>query len=249
MSIEDLITTGKTELPPRICVFGDPKIGKSTWAAQAPKPLFIPVDDGVDEIGVDRLPQPENFDTLMYYVSQTSETLYRTVVIDTLDKVELLIWAEVVRSAGKSSIEDLPFKEGYTRAVDYWQQLLSQLEQCRAIGQIVILLGHVAVGKVNDPAKGSYERCGLSLHKHASKLIYGWVDVIAYAHHEIVVSAERNKKSKVAAVGGGSGARVLRCGGSPQVLAGNRLGLPDVLPLDWAEFAAHSQNSYTQQSE
>ena len=44
------IHKGKTNLPPRIVMYGQEGIGKSSWSAKAPKPIFIPTEDGLGEI-------------------------------------------------------------------------------------------------------------------------------------------------------------------------------------------------------
>ena len=45
------IIVGKAAKPPRIIVYGQEKIGKTTLAAQADAPIFIQTEDGADEVG------------------------------------------------------------------------------------------------------------------------------------------------------------------------------------------------------
>ena len=42
--------------PPRIIVYGDHKIGKSTFGASCPRPVFLQTEDGIESLGVDALP-------------------------------------------------------------------------------------------------------------------------------------------------------------------------------------------------
>jgi len=42
MSLMNQIHTGRRIMPPRILMYGTEGIGKSTTAAQAPHPIFIP---------------------------------------------------------------------------------------------------------------------------------------------------------------------------------------------------------------
>ena len=46
MSMLQQIHTGRRPSPPRFVIYGTEGIGKSTTAAQAPKPIFIPTEDG-----------------------------------------------------------------------------------------------------------------------------------------------------------------------------------------------------------
>ena len=48
MSLLQKLTTGKTPAPPRVLIYSDPGVGKSSFAATAPKPVFIPLEDGLD---------------------------------------------------------------------------------------------------------------------------------------------------------------------------------------------------------
>ena len=55
------IVKGKTRRPRRVMLYGSHGIGKSTWAAGAPNPIFLATEDGQDDIGVDRTPLIRNF--------------------------------------------------------------------------------------------------------------------------------------------------------------------------------------------
>ncbi|MDR0869400.1 MAG: ATP-binding protein [Planctomycetaceae bacterium] len=48
MSLLQTIQTGKAQAPPRLLIYGTEGIGKSTFGASAPKPIFIPTEDGLD---------------------------------------------------------------------------------------------------------------------------------------------------------------------------------------------------------
>ena len=50
MSILNTITKGKTPKPPIILLYGQEGVGKSTFAAKAPGTIFVPTEDGLNEI-------------------------------------------------------------------------------------------------------------------------------------------------------------------------------------------------------
>jgi len=60
MSVLEQIRTGKQSSPPRILLYGTEGIGKSTFAAQAPNPIFIPTEDGLNEIDCASFPMAKN---------------------------------------------------------------------------------------------------------------------------------------------------------------------------------------------
>ena len=47
--------------PPRIVLYGVPGIGKTTEASFAPKPIFLPVEDGLGQLDVPTFPQPKDY--------------------------------------------------------------------------------------------------------------------------------------------------------------------------------------------
>lgn len=56
MSLIESITRGKENKSPRIFLYGQEDVGKSCTAVQAPKPIFIQTEDGLDEINTAKFP-------------------------------------------------------------------------------------------------------------------------------------------------------------------------------------------------
>ena len=56
MSMLARVQRGRAARPPRILLYGVEGIGKSTVGSQAPKPIFIQTEDGLDEIACERFP-------------------------------------------------------------------------------------------------------------------------------------------------------------------------------------------------
>ena len=61
MSLLQKLTIGKTPAPPRVLIYSDPGVGKSSFAATAPKPVFIPLEDGLDQISCTKFPHVKDF--------------------------------------------------------------------------------------------------------------------------------------------------------------------------------------------
>ena len=61
MSIFNTITKGKTPKPPIILLYGQEGVGKSTFAARAQKTIFIPTEDGLNEIDCEKFPVSTNY--------------------------------------------------------------------------------------------------------------------------------------------------------------------------------------------
>ncbi|MEO5355430.1 MAG: ATP-binding protein [Magnetococcus sp. XQGC-1] len=75
-------------------------VGKSTFAARSPKPVFIITEDGLGLLQVTSFPQARTFvEVLEALDSLLNEPHdFETVVLDSLDWLEPLIWAEVCRA-------------------------------------------------------------------------------------------------------------------------------------------------------
>ena len=65
MSLLSHVQRGRNAKPPRILVYGTEGIGKSTFGSQAPKPIFIQTEDGLDEIACDKFPLATTFDEVV----------------------------------------------------------------------------------------------------------------------------------------------------------------------------------------
>lgn len=94
MSLLETIHSGKRQSPPRILVYGTEGIGKSTFASTSPNPIFIPTEDGLDNIDCAKFPLCKTFVEVMSYIDvlQNESHDYRTIIIDTVDWLERLIW-------------------------------------------------------------------------------------------------------------------------------------------------------------
>jgi hypothetical protein len=56
MGMFENIQTGRENKPPRIMIYGSEGVGKSTFGASAPKPIFIQTEDGLGEIDCAKFP-------------------------------------------------------------------------------------------------------------------------------------------------------------------------------------------------
>lgn len=238
MSLIGSITKGREQQPPRIMIYGSEGVGKSTFAALAPNPVFVQTEDGLSEIDCSKFPLAKSFDDVVLQLQAVRDEQhdYGTVVIDSLDWLERLVWDRVCADYGVKSIEkaDGGYGKGYVHALTYWRQIVSLLNDIRARkGMAVILIAHAAVERFEDPEHAAYDRYTPRLHKKACSLVCEWVDAVLFASRRMRVDSTTGKAAPVGADGG---ERILRTNGSPACIAKNRFGLPTELPLSWAAF-------------
>jgi hypothetical protein len=230
------VTKGKQDRPLKVVVYGQAGIGKSTFAAGAPSCIFLPTEDGTDQLEVSRLPRPETLaDVFASIDALTLESHpYKTLALDTLGGIERLVWADVCRAGNKLDIEAFGYGKGYIAAVDTWRVLLAKLERMqRDKGMHVILVDHAVARTHKMPDADPFQRWRPSVHEKAADLLAGWSDAVLFATEQ-VVAIERKGKAR----GTSDGARVLRTNWAATHDAKNRFNLPDPTPLDWKEFRA-----------
>jgi len=245
MSMLDTIQNGKEAKPPRIMLYGSEGIGKSTFGAKAPKAIFLPTEDGLGEIDCHKFPLAKDLNAVFMSLEALvkEQHYFQTVIIDSCDWLERLIFDEVCREFGVKSVEkaDGGYARGYVHALTYWRKIINALELLRnEKGMACILIAHAKIERFEDPESSAYDRYSPRLHRHACALISEWVDAVLFATRRFRTQKEDagfNRERTIAApVGADGGERIIRTLGGPACVAKNRFNLPSELPLSWDAF-------------
>ena len=179
----ETIQSGRQSKPPRVLLYGVEGIGKSTFGSEAPKPIFIQTEDGLDEIDCDRFPLATTFDDVVAALKTLANEKhdYESVVIDSLDWLERLVWDKLCQQYAVESIEkvDGGYARGYMHALSLWREVLDLLGTLRSRGMVIVLIAHSKVERFEDPESSPYDRYSPRLHKHAAALIKEWCDAVS----------------------------------------------------------------------
>lgn len=192
--------------PLRELVYGPRGVGKTTWAADAPRPAFV------GEIGGENLDVEINgwatpsWEALVRVLTalEVMPHDFETAVVDNVEYVQrVAVWPETVRRwrpdarDGQFTIADVPFQQGYRRALFVWEELLQrlsrlQVERRARDGRLlrpmhVILLGHSVEETFKNPHGDDYVRHQLLVDKHAVAAIEGWVESVLFAGYDVAL--------------------------------------------------------------
>lgn len=234
--------------PDRVFIYGVEKVGKSTFGACAPAPIFISAERGLGELDPvpAHFPEAETFQDVLDGIESltTGQHEYRTLVLDSLDWIEQMIVIAVCQRTKSKSGQPWGMKEftdfgaGHKIAVEDWRKLVLALDRLQAEKHMeVILVAHAKTKDVDDPT--SSVRIARYVPQMsgdiAPKLIMQWAKSILFARFEYrVQEAEGFGKSK----GISTGRRVVYTQWSAAYDAGSRYILPPVMELDYAAYAA-----------
>lgn len=246
------VKRGPIAVPYFLLLYGEPKIGKSTFAAGAPDPVWIELDNGTHDLNVARYPKPASFAEVLEAVDDAAAngiaSGFKTLVIDPLSHLEPLIANDVT---GGQIVNTKTWGGGYNayeNAIrDRVRLFFATVERAWLAGLNVILIGHSKVKGFNDPEGPSYDRYELDVEsKELSGLTRKSVQAILFAKKEAYGQIDKaTKKAKAA----GAGAHMLYTIGTPAFTAGNRWSLPPVMPLSYAHFAAAMANGEQRRAE
>lgn len=236
MNIKDLIKKGPSARPPKIMLIGVEGVGKSTAGAQMPEPVFICGESGLVGPQFEEVPNytPEKWQDVLDFVDALADDHgeYRTLVIDTLDWLEPMLFAEVVRKANKpdiKNIEDFGYGKGYVLAQNEARQLIMRLDKANAAGLNILLLSHSQQKTVKNPLGDDYDHFESKMNAKVGGIFKEWADAVLFARFEVFT-----RKDGLKSKGYGGNTRVVETTHSAAWDAKNRYGLPEQMPLDMA---------------
>lgn len=164
------IVKGVQASAPKVLLYGNAGVGKSTLAAKMTKPLFMDLEGGANYIGVDRV-QIKDEDELMKCLVELAKERskeYDTIVIDSADMlvrrisekvagVGVVEEGPVTLSAKKKTMERnlMDAQGGYGKAKEVLENhirglLIPMLENLNRMGYAIVLIAHAYTTSVLD---------------------------------------------------------------------------------------------------
>ena len=235
------IIKGRITTAIKTVIYGPEGIGKTTFAAQFPDPLFVDVEGSTTRMDVTRTDTPTSLAMLLGILTEIRDHNpgCKTVVIDTADWAERLCIKTVCDKYKKTGIEEFGYGKGYTYVYEEFGGILNLLNDIADRGVNVVLTAHAAIRKFEQPDEmGSYDRWELKMINspkcNVCAMIKEWADLVLFANYKTTVISTDKEGKKNKARGG---QRVMYTTHDPCWDAKNRFGLAPELPFDFAQIA------------
>ena len=225
----------------KVLVYGVAGVGKTTFASEFPKPLFLDLDRGSEKLDVERVSGLKEWPDVVSTLREIAETLvrggdfpYQTVVIDTADKAAEMCTRYICSRDGKKNIEDYGYGKGYAVLANSFSEFLTWTQAIVDAGVNVVIVGHAMQRQaVNPDTAEAYDHWELKLPgKNANSIgafVKEWADMVLFAYQTTDVI---NKDGKKVAR---NLRRMMRTQTSPFADAKTRFDLPEMLPFSYEE--------------
>lgn len=224
------LNSTKNSKPPIGVIYGVHGVGKTRLASEFPDPYYLPTLGEEPPEGVD-LPSPgtaETFDEVLDVIGWllTEEHDRKTLIIDSLDGLEPLVWAHTCAQNGWANIEDAGFGKGYVAADAVWREFITGIQALRDAGIAAVLIAHTEITRFDSPTSDPFSRYGIKLHKRASALIQEAAQFVGFINYRHSLKEKEVGFNKKVAHAEGSGERQIHLEERPGFLAKSRYETP-----------------------
>jgi hypothetical protein len=221
-----MLPTAKTQAKPALAdmtvlVYGQTKIGKSTFCSQADGALFLAAEPGLNALEVYQVPI-QSWEDLLNACAEVTEGKhpFKTVIIDTIDNAYKFCTDYIVRKCKIEHESDLGYGKGYALVNNEFQRVLTKLA---FLPYGLFLVSHAKEIEI-ETRTGKYTRIVPTLPDKARKIVLGMVDQVLFCDLELTTADDGAKNIR----------RVIRTKPSLYYEAGDRTGrLPETIDLDF----------------
>jgi hypothetical protein len=229
------ITSVQADMPPRIVLYGTQGIGKTSLASEMPAPVFLQTEEGTPYgKEIKAFPPVTTYKDVTDAITTlaTGDHPFKTLVIDTIDALEPIIFASVCADNNWRSIEDPGYGKGYVEAETKWRNLLHWLNSLRKSRKMnIVYLGHSEIVTFQPPGLEPYARYQPKLHKRSMPVLIDDADIVAFANYHVELKKTDVGFNKQVSHAEGGGTRLLFFEERPAYVAKNRYGLGAYTPL------------------
>ncbi len=232
MALMNSLIKSTSPAPPKMIVYGQPGVGKTTFAASA-NAVLLDCENGAGAVpGLIRTPYLKTWPQMRQWLSELASLnkadAPHALAVDTIDWMVQRIVEHVILDLDGKSPNDITntlgtAHGGYFKAREIvsnivYRDLLPMLNAIADNGTAIILLAHAANTKMTTPEGFDQYLASPDLPHWIAPPFIEWADCVLYARRD-------------------GNQRVLLTEGTNVILAKNRYGLPPELPLSWPDLA------------
>ena len=235
MSLLSKVTKGKNERAPKLLIAGTAGVGKSTFASGADSVLFVESENRTDHLDISRLKLTRWPDVFKIFEELPSSE-YKTVVFDTVDAMELLIFEHLCELEGVANHEEIGggFAKYRAPLLQEWKKFINWVDNLTQNGIQVILIAHTHVKTFIPPGGSPYDRWTLKMDARSSDFLIENVDLVGFAHFQTFTKESKNKTEKAKVTT--TNKRLLDFKYNPAYPTKQGIPVKDKCPLEWDEY-------------
>jgi len=235
MSLLAKVKSGVQLGPQTWVIHGPVKKGKTSLAAQFPKPIFADIDKGTGNLDVQRLTPDDlpDFASLMSFydelLAQAKNKQFETVVTDSATVLQQYVVAHICKEGNKKSLGEFGHGDGYVRLEKAMSEWVKKQQLLKEAGYHVILVAHSKLKQFTDPiVNAEYTRYLIQGDDRLQAAVKAGFDNILFVNSEVTTYEDKNKTRAQS-----DGESYIFCTHTAAFDAGNRLNLPPKLPLSF----------------
>ncbi len=204
-------------------IYGQPKIGKSTFCSRAEDAFFLATEPGLSSLETYNLTIDKWEDALSVLAELArGKHKFKTIVVDTIDNLFDMCVDYICQRENIKNIGDLSYGKGYSMADDEFKRVINKMAR---LPYGVIFVSHAQTTE-STSNHVTIQRIVPTLSKRARRFIIGLVDIIGYASIITVSNPDGQIVER----------RVLQFTPSENVEAGDRTGRLSTIPLNYHIF-------------
>ncbi len=256
----DLLKTIKSQtddLPTRLVVCGTEGVGKTSFAAYAPKPVFIMTRGETGLITLMNhglIPETSHFPPVMAWADLLNVVQalkdephdHKTLVIDSVSGAEKMCDINITaKDFQNSDTAFLAYGNGPDASATEWERFLNLLDALRIERQMgIICLGHAEATTFRNPGGQDYKRFTLNSRPKVRSATLQWSDTFLFMNFEDDLDTKgMTAKAK------GSTIRLIYTDRTAKSDGKNRVNLPPIIPMGkdgeetWKNFVTAMRNA------
>jgi len=243
------IVKGVLKTPVKLCCYGKPGLGKSSFAGLAPQSLILDLEHGVDRIDCVKTHHITRWDELynrdesavgiLNQLCRTGEYdgyAPKTLVFDTTTALEKLLDPVATKMFNESNqkkyqnLSQIPYGQGAQQLAAMMALVMDLADVLKSKGISTIFVGHETMERVQSCEGDDFDQYTLqSMNKKVREVIIDRVDAVFYCQMEGNIVSKDKGFGVSKKVNFQTGQRIMRCNSGTGYVAKNRFNLGDTV--------------------